>query len=249
MSLSVISRFVLFLNGEKEQTDLDWAKSLFHTVTTRTRTHTHRDQWQTHTYGIASLSLPIQRSPLSAVLPGTFGGGESDQAPMSIQSTQGSSVLANYSSHLIWEGEGGETDERAEEEREGQRERERERRERLATSGTCAFLQEQWITCSHHLSRAVPSVAHSIADRMTVFVQYRASHVGIGWSAFHWALDINNRLDSRWQNNVCIYFFCYYQAFCRIAPSIYAYIYVSSSATVLHCNSFLYLSLYCLWLQ
>lgn len=56
-------------------------------------------------------SLPMQRGPLSAVLPGTFGGGESDQAPMSIQSTRGSSVPANYSSHLIWEGEGGETDE------------------------------------------------------------------------------------------------------------------------------------------
>lgn len=46
-----------------------------------------------------------------------------------------------------------------------------------------------------------------------MFVQYRASWAGIGYNAFNWALDINNRLDSRWQNNVCIYFFCYYQAF------------------------------------
>lgn len=53
------------------------------------------------TYAGAALSLRIQRGPLSAVLPGTFGGGESDSPPMSIQSARGSSVPANYSSHLI----------------------------------------------------------------------------------------------------------------------------------------------------
>lgn len=133
-----------------------------------------------------ALSLPMQRDPLSAVLPGTFGGGESDQAPTSIQSTQDSSVPANYSSHLIREREGGRTDESGVNRKRDERKTEKE--ECLETSGTCAFLQEQWITCSHHLSCVVPSVAFSVADRMTVFVQYQASWVGTAYKALHWEL-------------------------------------------------------------
>lgn len=74
--------------------------------------HTQTLQWQRHTHARYStaLSLPMQRSPLSSVSPGTFGGGENVQLSVSIQSTQDSSVPANYSSHLIWE-EGGRTDE------------------------------------------------------------------------------------------------------------------------------------------
>lgn len=88
-----ITAFYTFLNGRKERTDLSWLKTcsiLRNTSVT-----------EPHAYVTAGLALPIKRRPLSAVLPGTFGDGESDQAPKSTQSTRGSSVRANYSSHLI----------------------------------------------------------------------------------------------------------------------------------------------------
>lgn len=142
--------------------------------------YTNTSVTEIHTDVSAAISLLMQCGPL----PGTFGGGDSDQAPMSFQSTRGSSVPANYSSHLIWEGEGGETDERGRRRKEikwrREREGEKEKEEWLATRGTCAFLQEQCITCIRHLSCVGPSVALSIADRMTMFVQYQASRVGAG---------------------------------------------------------------------
>lgn len=49
----------------------------------------------------------MQRGPLAAVFPETFGAEESDQASVSLQSTRRSSVPANYSSHLIGEEEQG----------------------------------------------------------------------------------------------------------------------------------------------
>jgi len=116
----------------EEQTDLCWDKNLFHEVTK----HKNLSDRDSHTRYSTAFSLPMQCGPLSAVLPGTFGGVESDQAPTSIQSTQDSSVPANYSSHLIWEGEGGRTDEC------WWRGRERRREEEGGVFG------DQWDLCS-----------------------------------------------------------------------------------------------------
>lgn len=65
------------------------------------------------------------------------------------------------------------------------REEKRTKKEECLESGgtCCAFLQEQWITCSRHLSCVVPSVAFGVADRMTVFAQYQASWVGTAYKA------------------------------------------------------------------